>query len=348
MDISNFDFDLPKSLIASRPTSPRSSSKLLFYNYSKIQDLHFLDLPDILNNNDLLVFNNTKVLPALLYGYIEYIQKTKIFKRKFEFLLVNKINNDDWFSLCKPLKKIETGNKIFFSNCLSAQIIKKDINGVILRFEYSGKFTDNINKLGLMPIPPYIRKIRNSDIFDKKDYQSIFSEKLGSIASPTASLHFDDLLLYNLRKKGVNFCFVTLHIGIGTFSSMRTKNIFDHKMHSEYGEINLETSEIINNSLKQGGRIIPVGTTSLRILETATIKNKKIQAFSGYTNIFITPGYKFKIISGLITNFHLPKSSLFVLVASLLGLQNAKDIYSHAIRNKYRFYSYGDGSIFLK
>ena len=201
MDISNFDFNLPKSLIASRPLKPRSSAKLLFYEQSSIKDLIFFNLPDILSKNDLLVFNNTKVLPALLYGYVIESKNDNLINKKFEFLLVNQFDNKDWFCLCKPLKKIESGSKIFFSNKLSAQILKKDEKGIILRFEFNGNFYENLNKTGLMPIPPYIRKIRDVDLSDKKDYQPIFSKKWGSIASPTASLHFDEELIIKLKEK---------------------------------------------------------------------------------------------------------------------------------------------------
>ena len=182
-----------------------------------------------------------------------------------------------------------------------------------------------------MPIPPYIRKIRNADDLDKIDYQSIFSNKIGSIAAPTASLHFDSKLIKGLKEKGINFCFLTLHVGIGTFNPIRSENINDHKMHSEYGEINKETAEMVTKTLKSGGRVIPVGTTSLRILESLDCKNKIVKPFCGFTDIFIKPGHKFKIASGLITNFHLPKSSLFVLVSSFVGLETAKKIYSHCL-----------------
>ena len=348
MDLSNFDFNLPKDLIASRPLKPRSSAKLLFYEKSSIKDLMFFDLPDILSKNDLLVFNNTKVLPALLYGYVINSKNENLINKKFEFLLVNQFDDKDWFCVCKPLKKVESGSKIFFSNRLSAQILKKEEKGIILRFEFNGNFYENLNKIGLMPIPPYIRKIRDVDLSDKKDYQPIFSQKWGSIASPTASLHFDQELINKLKEKNIKFCFVTLHVGIGTFNPIRSKNIFDHEMHAEYGEISKQTAIIINNTLKTGGRVIPVGTTSLRILESLVMKENKINSFSGYTDIFITPGFKFKVASGLITNFHLPKSSLFILVASFVGLKNAKKIYNHAIKRNYRFFSYGDGSILLK
>ncbi len=348
MDLSNFDFNLPQGLIASRPLTPRSCAKLLFYEQSSIKDLRFFNLPNILNKNDLLVFNNTKVLPALLYGYVIESKNKNLINKKFEFLLVNQFDTNDWYSVCKPLKRVEVGSKIFFSNKLSAQIFKKEENGIILRFEFKGNFYENLNKTGLMPIPPYIRKIRDVDLSDKKDYQSIFSQKWGSIAAPTASLHFDDDLINKLKEKDIKFCFVTLHVGIGTFNPIRSKNIFDHEMHAEYGEINKDATIMINNTLETGGRVIPVGTTCLRILESVVKIGNKIKPFSGYTNIFITPGYKFKIASGLITNFHFPKSSLFILVSSFVGLENAKKIYSHAIRKNYRFFSYGDGSILLK
>ena len=348
MDLTSFDFNLPKGLIATRPLHPRSSAKLLFYKKSSIKDLVFSDLPDILSKKDLLVFNNTKVLPALLYGDVIESKNENLINKKFEFLLVNQFDNKTWFCFCKPLKKVEVGSKIFFSDKLSAQILKKEEMGIVLRFIFNGNFYENLNKTGLMPIPPYIRKIRDVDLSDKKDYQPIFSQKWGSIASPTASLHFDQKLINKLKKCDIKFCFVTLHVGIGTFNPIRSTNIFDHQMHAEYGEINEESAIIINNTLKAGGRVIPVGTTCLRILESVVLKENKINPFSGYTNIFITPGYKFKIASGLITNFHLPKSSLFILVSSFVGLENAKKIYSHAIRSNYRFFSYGDGSILFK
>ena len=346
MDLSNFDYDLPNRLIALRPVRPRSNAKLLFYCNRLIKDYSFLNLPDLLCEKDLLIFNNTKVLPALLYGYVNSNYNDK--KRKFELILVNQINDKSWFCICKPLKKIHSGDYIFFSDELKAQVLNKNKKGLILKFEFEGNFFNHLNNVGIMPIPPYIRKIRNADDLDKRDYQSIFSNKIGSIAAPTASLHFDSKLIKGLKEKGINFCFLTLHVGIGTFNPIRSENINDHKMHSEYGEINKETAEMVTKTLKSGGRVIPVGTTSLRILESLDCKNKIVKPFCGFTDIFIKPGHKFKIASGLITNFHLPKSSLFVLVSSFVGLETAKKIYSHAIKNDYRFFSYGDGSILFR
>ena len=287
------------------------------------------------------------MLPALLYGDVIEIKNENLINKKFEFLLVNQFDNKTWFCFCKPLKKVEVGSKIFFSDKLSAQILKKEEMGIVLRFIFNGNFYENLNKIGLMPIPPYIRKIRSVDLSDKKDYQPIFSQKWGSIASPTASLHFDEELINKLKEKDIRFCFITLHVGIGTFNSIRSKNILEHEMHLNM-EKSINSLQILSIILQVGGRVIPVGTTCLRIVESMVVKEKKINPFSGYTNIYITPGYKFKIASGLITNFHLPKSSLFILISSFVGLENAKKIYAHAIRKKYRFFSYGDGSILLK
>ena len=346
MNLSNFNFDLPKRLIASRPTNPRSNAKLLFYNNNVIKDYNFFNLPELLCEKDLLIFNDSKVLPALLHGFVNTDNINK--KRKFELLLVKQINDKSWFCICKPLKKISSGNYIFFSDELIAQVLNKSDKGLVLKFEFKGNFFNHLNNVGNMPIPPYIRKIRKADNSDKNDYQSIFSKKIGSIAAPTASLHFDSKLIKEIKKKGINYCFLTLHVGIGTFNPIRSENINDHKMHSEYGEINKETADMITRTLKAGGRVIPVGTTSLRILESLDYQNKIVEPFSGFTDIFIKPGYKFKIASGLITNFHLPQSSLFILIASFVGLEVAKKIYSHAIHNDYRFFSYGDGSILFR
>ncbi len=346
MNLSNFDFDLPKRLVASRPIRPRSNAKLLLYHNNLIKDYNFFNLPELLCEKDLLIFNDSKVLPALLYGFVNNDNIYK--KRKFELLLVNQINDKSWFCFCKPLRKIKSGNYIFFSDELIAQVLHKSDKGLTLKFEFKGNFFYHLYNVGIMPIPPYIRKIRKADNFDKKDYQSIFSKKIGSIAAPTASLHFDSKLIKEIKKKGINYGFLTLHVGIGTFNPIRSENINEHKMHSEYGEINKETADMVTRTLKTGGRVIPVGTTSLRILESLDYQNKIVKPFSGSTDIFIKPGYKFKIASGLITNFHLPKSSLFILIASFVGLEAAKKIYSHAIKNNYRFFSYGDGSILFR
>ena len=346
MNLSDFDFDLPKRLVASRPVRPRSNAKLLSYHNNLIKDYNFFNLPELLCEKDLLIFNDSKVLPALLHGFVNSNNIDK--KRIFELLLVNQINDKNWFCFCKPLKKIKSGNHIFFSDELIAQVLDKCDRGLILKFEFKGNFFNHLYNVGIMPIPPYIRKIRKADNFDKIDYQSIFSKKIGSIAAPTASLHFDSKLMKEIKNKGINYGFLTLHVGIGTFNPIRFENINEHKMHSEYGEINKVTADMVTRTLKTGGRVIPVGTTSLRILESLDYKNKIVKPFSGSTNIFIKPGYKFKIASGLITNFHLPKSSLYILIASFVGLKAAKKIYLHAVNNNYRFFSYGDGSILFR
>ena len=347
MNLSEFDFNLPKELIATRPTIPRSGSKLLCSHDNKISDHFCSQLPELLESGDLLVFNDTKVIPALLHG----IQIEQNFPKEdwqnFEFLLSKKISSDVWFCLCKPSKKLKLNSHIFFSKELLGKVVIKEKNGVVVKFDYSGDFIAILKEIGLMPLPPYIRKIRPVDKKDDIDYQPVFSNKWGSIASPTASLHFDTDLINRLKIKGIKKCFVTLHVGLGTFYPIRSSNIYDHEMHAEFGEIKLETKKIINNALNLGKRVIAVGTTSLRIIESAASKNKKINSFNGYTNIYITPGFKFKVASGLITNFHLPKSSLFVLVSSFIGFDAAKNVYSHAIENKYKFYSYGDASFLI-
>ena len=347
MRLTEFDFFLPKELIATRPKVPRSNSRLLYYNQNILRDLSFFDLPDQLKTGDLLVFNNTKVIPALLHGVVEETDKPKEKWNRLEFLLTKRLAVNQWLCLCKPLKKLKLNNHIIFSNDLSGKVVDRRKDGVVLEFQYVGDFFLLLAKTGQMPLPPYIRKFRPADAQDKDDYQTIFSTTIGSIASPTAALHFDSDLMERIEAKGVKTCFVTLHVGIGTFSPIRTEYICDHIMHAEFGEIDLPTSEIINDALTSGRRVIPVGTTSLRILESSATKSGHIENFKGFTNIFIKPGFKFRVTSALITNFHLPKSSLFILISSFVGLEVAKQLYSHAITNKYRFYSYGDASLLI-
>ena len=347
MRLSEFNFVLPKELVATRPAVPRSDSKLLTYKEGRIEDLSFFQLPSQLRSGDLLVFNNTRVIPALITGILKEPNLPSEKGKRFEFLLIRKLGKDLWLCWCKPSKKLELQKQIIFSEKFFGKAVRKQKDGVVIKFEYSGNFFKMLEKDGQMPLPPYIRKYRSVDDRDKNDYQPIFSSVLGSIASPTASLHFDQRLLKVIREAAIQICFVTLHVGVGTFSPIRTEIINEHQMHSETGEINEDTARIINNVLASGKRVIPVGTTSLRILESSVDDDGKLTSFKGSTNIYITPGFKFKIASGLITNFHLPKSSLFILIAAFIGLESAKDIYSHAIKNKYRFYSYGDASLLI-
>ena len=347
MHISEFDFLLPKELIASRPVKPRSSSRLLYAKNNYLSDLQFFDLPKLLVPGDLLVFNNTRVIPALILGSLVVKDEPKEHWKKVEFLLVERLSLDSWLCLCKSSRKISIKTQIVFSKELSGEIFSRTSDGVIIKFRYSGDFFNLLKQCGQMPLPPYIRKLRAVDGQDTNDYQPIFSSEMGSIASPTASLHFDNELIKALLKKGVKTCFVTLHVGLGTFTPIRVENIYNHRMHEEIGEINLGAAQIINRTIASGQKVIAVGTTSLRILESVAKKNGKITSFKGSTDIYITPGFNFKVASALLTNFHLPKSSLFILVASFIGLEEAKKLYAHAINRKYRFYSYGDASLLI-
>ena len=347
MHISEFDFLLPKELIASRPVKPRSSSRLLYAKNNYLSDLQFFDLPKLLVPGDLLVFNNTRVIPALILGSLVVQDEPKEHWKKVEFLLVERLSLDSWLCLCKSSRKISIKTQIIFSKDLSGEIFNRTSDGVIIKFRYSGDFFNLLKQCGQMPLPPYIRKLRAVDGQDTNDYQPIFSSEMGSIASPTASLHFDNELIKALLKKGVKTCFVTLHVGLGTFTPIRVENIYNHRMHEEIGEINLGAAQIINRTIASGQKVIAVGTTSLRILESVAKKNGKITSFKGSTDIYITPGFNFKVASALLTNFHLPKSSLFILVASFIGLEEAKKLYAHAINRKYRFYSYGDTSLLI-
>ena len=347
MHISEFDFLLPKELIASRPVKPRSSSRLLYAKNNYLRDLQFLDLPKLLVPGDLLVFNNTRVIPALILGSLVVQGKSKEHWREIEFLLVERLSLDSWLCLCKSSRKISIKTQFIFSKELSGKVLNRTSDGVIIKFQYSGDFFNLLKQCGQMPLPPYIRKLRAVDGQDAYDYQPIFSSEMGSIASPTASLHFDHELIRTLFKNGVKSCFVTLHVGLGTFTPVRVENIHNHRMHEEIGEINMESAQIINRTIASGQRVIAVGTTSLRILESVARDNGKITSFKGGTDIYITPGFVFKVTSALITNFHLPKSSLFILIASFIGLKEAKKLYAHAINKKYRFYSYGDASLLM-
>ena len=347
MHISEFDFLLPKELIASRPVKPRSSSRLLYAKNNYLSDLKFFNLPKLLEPGDLLVFNNTRVIPALILGSLVVEGESKEHWKEIEFLLVERLSLDSWLCLCKSSRKISIKTQFIFSKELSGEVLNRTSDGVIIKFQYSGDFFNLLKQCGQMPLPPYIRKLRAVDDQDKYDYQPIFSSEMGSIASPTASLHFDNELIKTLLKKGVKSCFVTLHVGIGTFTPIRAENIYNHRMHEEIGEINMESAQIINRTIASGQRVIAVGTTSLRILESVMKKNGKITSFKGGTDIYITPGFSFKVTSALITNFHLPKSSLFILIASFIGLEKAKKIYAHAVNKKYRFYSYGDASLLI-
>lgn len=316
MNLSDFDFELPEELIAIEPASPRDSSKLLVVG-DDFDNRIFSELPDLINEDDLLVFNNSKVIPARLFASKG--------ERKFEILLHRKTSENHWTSFIRGSKKLNIGDVITFKN-LEITILKKDPEGEI---EIALNDESLIEEYGHMPLPPYIKREDNQD--DRSTYQTVYAEPKGSVAAPTAGLHFTDELLAKIPNKA----FVTLHVGAGTFQPVKTDNITDHKMHSEWYEISQDTADKIKNCK---GRVIAVGTTSCRVLESSTGI-----AGSGDTDIFIYPGYEFKVIDAMITNFHLPKSSLFMLVSALAGTEKMQAAYTHAIKNKYRFFSYGDG-----
>ena len=347
MNLSDFDFELPEELIATRPVSPRSAARLLVAKGDIVDDGFVSDLPEFLRSGDRLVFNDTKVLPARLNGLrSRFIDVNNVAVAKIEVTLIASKKESIWSALIKPLRKIRVGEKITFDKSFEAILIDKFDGQGILHFNKENiEFLDHLEELGTMPLPPYIASKRKADKRDKLDYQTIFAQKIGSIAAPTASLHFDLGLLERLKKKGVETSFVTLHVGAGTFLPVKSEDIRQHKMHAEFGEINQKTVDEIRQTKKNGGRIIPVGTTALRLLETAAQSTDILSEWRGETDIFIYPGYKFIVADGLMTNFHLPKSTLMMLVSALMGTETIETIYNHAITKKYRFFSYGDSSL---
>ena len=347
MNLSDFDFELPEELIATRPVNPRSAARLLVAKGDKIDDSTVADLPGFLKPGDRLVFNDTKVLPARLNGFrSRFIDVNNVATTKIEVTLLASKKESIWSALIKPLRKVRVGEKITFDKSFEALLIDKvDGQGILHFNKENTEFLDRLEELGAMPLPPYIASKRQADKRDNLDYQTIFAQKIGSVAAPTASLHFDLGLLERLKKKGVETSFVTLHVGAGTFLPVKSEDIRQHKMHAEFGEINQKTVDEIRQTKKNGGRIIPVGTTALRLLETAAQSNDIVSEWRGETDIFIYPGYKFLVADGLMTNFHLPKSTLMMLVSALMGKETIESIYNHAITKKYRFFSYGDSSL---
>lgn len=334
MNKSDFYYDLPEELIAQTPTEPRDSSRLLVYDRTNdtIEHKHFYDLPDYLKNGDVLVINNTRVLPARIYG-VKAVTGAKV-----EFLLHKRINLTDWEVLVKPAKKASVGAEFVFSDKLRAEVIEYEGEGLRkVRFSFDGVFEDVLSEIGEMPIPPYIHE----KLKEKERYQTVYAKENGSSAAPTAGLHFTPELLNKIRAMGVEVVEVLLHVGLGTFRPVKTENITDHKMHSEYYCVTEQAANVINLAKSEGRRVIAVGTTSVRVLESA-FKNGKLQAESGETSIFIYPPYKYKAVDALVTNFHLPESTLIMLVSAFMGRENALRMYETAVKERYRFFSFGD------
>ena len=341
MLLDQFNYDLPKSLIAARPADPRHSARLLRLQKSILQDSFVKNLTNYIDDNDLIIFNDSKVIKARVIGICK--------KRKYELLFINSKSRYVWNALIKPYKKINEGDIIFFEDNFSVSVLSKSNNGMIA-LELINKeesFLNLIQNYGSIPIPPYIQKIRNADERDNDDYQSIFAKNIGSIAASTASLHFTDSLISDLKNKGIGISTITLHIGLGTFLPIKVKNVNDHVMHEEYGEVSEDVIEKIYKTKSKNGRIISVGTSSMRILESAFSNNIQ-KEFKGNTSLFIKPGYQFKIVDMLITNFHLPKSTLLMLVCAFAGKDNILKAYKHAIENNYRFFSYGDAMLLYR
>ena len=336
MKTSDFYYDLPEELIAQTPIEPRDNSRLLVFNKDtgELSHKHFYNVFDYLKAGDCLVLNNTRVIPARLYGFREDSG------RNIEFLLLNRLSTNRWETIVKPGKKLKPGHRVVFGNGeLIANVVETlDNGGRIVEFEYEGLFENVLDKLGEMPLPHYITE----KLKDRERYQTVYAKYDGSAAAPTAGLHFTNELLAEIEEMGVKVAYITLHVGLGTFRPVKVDNIEEHNMHSEWYSIPPETAEIVNKTKTEGGRVIAVGTTSCRTLESATDENGILPAKSDSTSIFIYPGYKFKMIDALITNFHLPKSTLIMLVSALAGYDLTMDAYRQAVEEKYRFFSFGD------
>jgi len=337
MLLSDFDFNLPEDLIAKYPLKNREDARFLIVNPighdngdATLQDKHVFDLPNFLTDKDVIVFNDTKVIPVRLNG----LKDTS----NIEVTLFEQIDHNKWQAFCKKTKKLNVNDKIVFADDFFATILKKDgSNGTLLQFNVSDNNLINaLFKYGIMPLPPYIK--REFEQSDFETYQTVYAKHFGAVASPTAGLHFTENILNNIKKIGTKLVWVTLHVGAGTFLPVKEDDISKHKMHKEFGIISKEAADTINTVKQNGGRVFAIGTTAIRLLESACNDNGVVNQFNDWTDIFITPGYKFKVVDALMTNFHIPKSTLFMLVSAFAGIKNMKCAYNHAIENKYRFY----------
>ncbi|AUQ99179.1 tRNA preQ1(34) S-adenosylmethionine ribosyltransferase-isomerase QueA [Phaeobacter inhibens] len=347
MKLSDFDFDLPDDRIATRPAVPRSSARLLVAEGDRIRDARVANLGQWLRSGDRLVLNDTKVIPARLSGLRHRDTAQGPMAAKVEVTLLDPGADGSWAALLKPLKKVKPGEEIVFSDALSATLERIEDGQGHLKFNLSGTdFDAALAEAGAMPLPPYIAAKRPADEQDKTDYQTVWARNSGAVAAPTASLHFDDALLAELQAKGVEISYVTLHVGAGTFLPVKVEDVTTHRMHAEWGRVSAEAATEIAATKAAGGRVIPVGTTALRLIESAG-QSGAIQPWEGDTDIFIYPGFTFHVADALMTNFHLPKSTLLMLVSALMGQDRIRAIYDHALAEEYRFFSYGDASLLI-
>ncbi|MEB7788048.1 tRNA preQ1(34) S-adenosylmethionine ribosyltransferase-isomerase QueA [Staphylococcus equorum] len=341
MDIEAFDYHLPEALIAQTPLKNRDESRLLVLGRQTgdIEHKHFKDVIDYLDKGDTVVLNDTRVMPARLFGLKEETGA------KVEMLMLTQISGNDWEVLLKPAKRIKVGNKLSFGDDKIVAECIEELNqgGRIMRLHYEGILQERLDELGEMPLPPYIKE----RLDDQDRYQTVYAKASGSAAAPTAGLHFTDELLNRIKAKGINIAFITLHVGLGTFRPVSVDNIDDHEMHSEYYQMDQETANLLNETKSKGHRVISVGTTSTRTLETIMQTNEAFKAQSGWTDIFIFPGYTFKAIDGLITNFHLPKSTLVMLVSAFSSRDYILNAYQQAVKSEYRFFSFGDAMLII-
>lgn len=338
-DTASYGYNLPEELIAQSPAEPRDSSRLMYYDRASdtLQHLIFRDIADILKPGDVLVINDTKVIPARLYAYNEK-------DRQFEVLLLKRIDYKRWECLIKPAKKLKIGGELVVNEELKLKAVAVHPEDGVreVEFSFDGVFEDILSRVGNVPLPPYITE----KLDDPSKYQTVYADEPGSAAAPTAGLHFTPELMTKLEERGIKFVRVLLHVGLGTFRPVKTHNILEHKMHTEYYKVTKEAAESINKALSEGRRVIAVGTTSVRTLESAA-KEGKVCAGEGNTDIFIYPGYEFKIVKGLITNFHLPESTLIMLVSAFMGREKTLELYNTAVREQYRFFSFGDAMLIL-
>ncbi|RST30250.1 tRNA preQ1(34) S-adenosylmethionine ribosyltransferase-isomerase QueA [Sphingomonas ginkgonis] len=340
MRVDQFDFDLPPERIALRPASPRDSARLLLVRGGTMEDRAVLDLPMLLAPGDVLVFNDTRVIPAQLEG--------RRGEARIGATLHKREGPRSWWAFVRNARRLRPGDRIDFAAGVVASVVERETDGsVLLSFHGEEPVELLLERAGTMPLPPYIASKRPTDEQDRSDYQTMFAREAGAVAAPTASLHFTERLLAALDERGIGRETLTLHVGAGTFLPVKAETVAEHRMHAEWGRIDAATAERLNRVRANGGRLIAVGTTALRLLESAADADGTLHAFAGDTAIFITPGYRFRAVGGLMTNFHLPKSTLFMLVSALMGLERMKAAYAHAIGEHYRFYSYGDSSLLL-